>query len=147
MGKWGYFAAGLFSAFGLLMLVALFNIVGPSPNIVQRQASYSEFLGKLSDGSIASASIRGNLVMATTKKGEKFGILVFSPERVADKLVEKGAEVWVGPEDIAPPSLLGVLINWFPFIVFVAAFWFAMGLPLYRMSATLRQYGYSAKKE
>ncbi len=100
---------------------------------------YNELLGKINDGSIAAVSIRGNVVLATTNTGQTLDVWVFSPEKFADKMIEKGIRVDTGPEDTAPPSLLGVLINWFPFIVYMLAFWFAMGVPLYRISATLRR--------
>ncbi len=96
-------------------------------------------LDKVNDGLIAFASIRGNLVIATTKAGQTFDTWVFSPEKMAERMVEKGVKVYTAGEEVSPPSLLGVLINWLPFIIFVLAFWFAMGVPLYGIRSTLRR--------
>jgi ATP-dependent Zn protease len=152
MGRWGHFFAGFFSAFGLLILVGLFNILdilGPSHHhtIIRVKPSYNELLDKINDGSIAKASIRRNVVLATTKTGQFLDVWVFSPEKLADKMIEKGIRVETGGEDVSPPSLLGVLINWLPLIVFVLGFWFAMGRPLYRISAILQRNWGAANKE
>jgi ATP-dependent Zn protease len=148
LGRWGYFFAGFISALALLVAIALFNLADTSSHaIVRVKPAYNELLDKINDGSIASASIRGNVVIATTKTGHIFDVWVFSPEKMAERMVEKGIRVYTGGEEVSPPSLLGAIINWLPFIVFVLVFWFAMGVPLYGIRSNLRRLEQAAKKE
>jgi hypothetical protein len=82
-------------------------------------------------------------VFATTKTGQALEVWVFSPEKIADKMVEKGIKVWTAGEETSPPSLLGVFINWLPLIIL----WFVLGLPLYGIRAALRRLEQAANKE
>jgi ATP-dependent Zn protease len=152
LGRWGYFFAGFVSAIALLLaLLALAPLIPPTMPIggtgFIAAPTYNELLDKINDGSMAHASIRGNVVTAKTKAGQILQVWVFSPEKMAEKMVEKGIRVHTAGEDVSPPSLLSVLINWLPFIVFVLAFWFAMAVPLYGIRATLRRLEQIAKKE
>jgi len=143
LGRWGYFFAGFIAAL-VLAAIGLFNLViQNSHTIVRPKPTYNELLDKINDGSIGYASIRGNVVFATTKTGQNLEVWVFSPDKMAEKMVEKGIRVQTGGEEASPPSLLGVFINWLPLIVFVLA----MGVPLYGIRATLRRLEQAAKKE
>jgi ATP-dependent Zn protease len=139
LGRWGYFFAGALA----LAAIVLFNLFSNPGQTIRAKPTYNELLDKINDGSIAHASIKGNMVIATTKTGQIFDVWVFSPEKMVEKMVEKGIRVYTGGEEGLPPSLLGVFINWLPLIIF----WFAIGVPLYSIRATLRRLEQAAKKE
>ena len=147
MKRLGYVLLGM--VLSPLLLVLLFNVVNMRsiPSRPVPALEYSDFLAKIEDGSIRLASITGKHVLVVTNKGESFSVWVFSPEKIADKLVEKGVKVAARPEDADAPSWLGVLINWLPLIVIMAAFWFSLGIPLRRIDATLQTLkGYLGKE-
>jgi ATP-dependent Zn protease len=140
LGRWGYFFAGFISALALLVAIALFNLLGTNGHIIIRpQPAYNELLDKINDGSVASASIRGNVVIAHTKAGQTLESWVFSPEKMAENMVAKGIRVHTAEQEVSPSTLLGIFINWLPLILHVLAFWFGVGVPLYGIRATLRR--------
>jgi ATP-dependent Zn protease len=141
LGRWGYFFAGFLA---LLAAIALFNLQSGNPGeTIRAKTTYNELLDKINDGSIAGAWFRGNVVTVMPKDGQIFEAGVFSPEKIAEKMVEKGIKVYASTEEASPPSLLGVFVNWLPLIVF----WFVIGLPLYGIRATLRRLEQATKKE
>jgi ATP-dependent Zn protease len=154
LGRWGYFSAGFISALALLVTIILLGYLGHDrrsnltrPGAVPFSPAYNELLDKINDGTIDHASIRGNVVIATTKAGQIFEVWVFSPEKMAEKMVEKGIKVYTSGEEVSPPSRLVVLTNWLPLIVYVLVFWFVMGAPLYGIRAMLRRLEQATKKD
>jgi ATP-dependent Zn protease len=145
LGRRGYFFAGFISAIALLLVAsALFNLASRNNHTIMRlKPTYNELLDQINDGSIAYASIKGNVVIATTKTGQTLEVWVFSPEKMAEKMVEKGIRVYTAAEEVSPPALLAVFVNWFPLIVYLLV----LGVPLYGIRAALRRLEQATKKD
>ncbi len=83
---------------------------------------------------------------AASKDGCYFDVWVLSPEKVADKLIEKHARVAVSSETDQDYSAAAGYIAWSVYLAFYALIvWFFGGRPLYRISATLARHEAASK--
>jgi cell division protease FtsH len=141
------FGAVLAGALGVLALLAFFNLFSApnSPRPRPPLIDYSRFIADVDEGKVESVTFSGARIAGNFKDGGRFESYLPHAQIVpslADRLLAKGVTVAARPpleEEV--PSLLNVLINWFPILIFFVL-WFAMARP---MLALARQIEASVK--
>ena len=108
-----------------LMILALFNLFGNGGSQMNsRQISYSDFIQRVDKDQISSVTIDGETIGLTTKDGTQFTTVRPQGEEVANRLIDKGVDVRVEPQQQSGfMSLLGV---WLPFILLIGVWIFFM---------------------
>ncbi|MGI9452071.1 MAG: ATP-dependent zinc metalloprotease FtsH, partial [Geminicoccaceae bacterium] len=111
-----------------LLLIALFNLFqNPSGRGPQSNLSYSDFLGEVDSGRISDVTIQGKTINGHFTDGRSFSTYVppEDPNLVAS-LRERGVSITAAPLDDSMPSLLGVLVSWFPMLLLIGVWIFFM---------------------
>ena len=111
-----------------LLLIALFNLFqNPSGRGPQSNLSYSDFLGEVDSGRISDVTIQGKTINGHFTDGRSFSTYVppEDPNLVAS-LRERGVSITAAPMDDSMPSLLGVLVSWFPMLLLIGVWIFFM---------------------
>src|SRR6185369_2478907 len=93
--------------FILLLLVALFNLFqSPGVHVRGNEISFSQLLSEV----------------------EGRNIQTYAPNdpNLVDKLNQKGVKITAKPSEDDVPSLLGVLVSWFPMLLLIAVWIFFM---------------------
>ena len=108
-----------------LMILALFNAFGgDGAQMNSTQISYSDFIRRVDDGQVASATIDGETVVVVGKDGKRYVTVRPLGEDLADRLLTKDVEVKVERQQQSGfMSLLGV---WLPFILLIGVWIFMM---------------------
>ena len=108
-----------------LLILTLFNMFnGSTTTAASRNLSYSEFIQRVEEGQVASVTLDGERVLVRGKDGNTYGTIKPSEEDVSQRLLAKGVEIRVEPQEQSGfMSLLGV---WLPFIVLIGIWIFFM---------------------
>ncbi len=110
-----------------LLLVALFNLVQNSPKGARSaNIEYSQFLADVDAGNVRSATISGNQVSGTMTSGQTYATYMPNDPELVKRLHDKGVRFDAKPAAEDVPSLLGVLVNWFPMLLLIAVWVFFM---------------------
>ncbi len=112
----------------VLLSVGLFNMFqDPSKNNSQNNSlPFSEFLNEVEDGRVVEVKIQGNNITGLLSNGDKF--ITYSPNypELVDKLSSKGVSILATPKEDKMPSLLGILLSWFPMLLLIGVWIFFM---------------------
>ena len=112
-----------------LLLVALFQLFQGEQTRPETQtpASYSEFLADVNNGKVESVNIQGKRLQYKLR-GDEQSYQTYTPEdpTLVSRLSEKGVEISAAPDDERVPSVLGVLLQWFPMLLLIAVWIFFM---------------------
>tara|TARA_B100002051_G_scaffold123548_1_gene117698 strand:- start:6461 stop:8365 length:1905 start_codon:yes stop_codon:yes gene_type:complete len=87
---------------------------------------FSEFLSEVEDGRVVQVEIQGNNVNGVFSNGQKFSTYVPNDPNLIEKLSEKGVSISAAPLEEKMPSLLGILLSWFPMLLLIAVWIFFM---------------------
>jgi len=110
-----------------LLLVALFNLFqNPGRRARANEISYSQFLAEVESRSIRGVTIAGNQLTGTHNDGRMFQTIAPNDPQLVDRLHSKGVGITVKPAEDDVPSLLGVLVSWFPMLLLIAVWVFFM---------------------
>jgi cell division protease FtsH len=110
-----------------LLLVALFNLVQNNPKSSRATGiEYSKFLTEVDSGSVRSATISGNQISGVLANGQSYQTYMPNDPQLVERLHQKGISFDVKPSSEDVPSLLGVLVNWFPMLLLIAVWVFFM---------------------
>ena len=112
----------------VLLTVGLYNMFkNPQTNYNQKnKIIFSEFLSEVENGRVVQVEIQGNNVNGVFSNGNKFSTYVPNDPNLIEKLSEKGVSISAAPLDEKMPSLLGVLLSWFPMLLLIAVWIFFM---------------------
>ncbi len=111
-----------------LLLIALFNLFqNPSSRSPQSNLSYSDFLSEVDSGRINDVTIQGKTINGHFTDGRAFSTYV-PPEdpNLVHSLRQRGVTITAAPVDDSMPSLLGVLVSWFPMLLLIGVWIFFM---------------------
>ncbi len=112
-----------------LLLVALFQLFQGEQNrpIAEQPIAYSEFLENVEDGKVDSVNIQGKS-LAYKLRDDDTRYQTYAPDdpQLVTRLTEKGVQISAAPDDERVPSLLGVLLQWFPMLLLIAVWIFFM---------------------
>ena len=87
---------------------------------------FSEFLSEVENGRVVQVEIQGNNVNGIFSNGQKFSTYVPNDPNLIEKLSERGVSISASPLEEKMPSLLGVLLSWFPMLLLIAVWIFFM---------------------
>ena len=103
-----------------LIVFGLFNLFSnTSTERKNIDLSYSQFLDEVESGSIKDVVIRGNNINGSFDDGRAFKTYAANDPTLVDRLNERGVNISAAPLDDGYPSLLGVLISWFPMLLLI----------------------------
>ena len=114
----------LFIALIVFGLFNLFSNTSGDRNTVD--LTYSQFLDEVESGSIKDVIIRGNNINGAFEDGRSFKTYAANDPTLVDRLNDRGVNISAAPLDDGYPSLLGVLISWFPMLLLIGVWIFFM---------------------
>jgi len=114
----------LWVVFGVL-LFSLFSMFDGQQNVTAREIDYSDFISQVEAGKIQSVVIEDQNLTGKFVDGSDFKTMVPPNTDVSDRLLESGVRFKAkSPDDGA--GLLGVLLSWFPMLLFIGVWIFFM---------------------
>jgi len=112
----------------ILLSVGLFNMFqNPKQiSVAKSEVAFSKFLSEVDEGRVIKVEIQGNNITGVLSDGSNF--TTYSPNypNLVEKLSNKGVNIVASPLDTKMPSLLGVLLSWFPMLLLIAVWVFFM---------------------
>ena len=111
----------------VLLTVGLFQLFqNPKPSAVSDKIPFSSFLKNLEDGRVVQVEIKGNNIEGVLSDGTAFNTYAPNDPSLVEKLTSKGVNITASPQDDKMPSLLGVLLSWFPMLLLIGVWIFFM---------------------
>jgi len=111
----------------VLLVVGLFQLFQNSnqPQLVKKVA-FSNFLENVEEGRVVQVNIKGNNIEGILSDGSVFNTYAPNDPNLVEKLTSKGVSITASPLDDKMPSLLGVLLSWFPMLLLIGVWVFFM---------------------
>ncbi|HET6320848.1 MAG TPA: ATP-dependent zinc metalloprotease FtsH [Hyphomicrobium sp.] len=112
----------------LVLLAALFNLFNnPTQSRRGSEITYSEFIAAVDSGNVSDATIAGNRIYGTMRDGgSPFSTYAPQDPTLVERLEKKGIKFRARPSDEDVPSIMGMLLNWFPMLLLIAVWIFFM---------------------
>jgi len=112
----------------VLLTIGLYNMFkNPQGSYNQKNnIIFSEFLSEVENGRVVQVEIQGNNVNGVFSNGQKFSTYVPNDPNLIEKLSERGVSISASPLEEKMPSLLGILLSWFPMLLLIAVWIFFM---------------------
>jgi len=111
----------------VLLVVGLFNLFqNPKKTIVSEKIPFSSFLENLDEGRIVQVEITGNNIEGVLADGTTFNTYAPNDPNLVEKLTSKGVNITATPVEDKMPSLLGILLSWFPMLLLIGVWIFFM---------------------
>ena len=112
----------------VLLSVGLFNMFqDPSKiNAERNSLAFSNFLNEVDAGRVVEVQIQGNNISGTLADGKTFKTYSPNYPELVDKLSSKGVSIVASPTEDKMPSLLGILLSWFPMLLLIGVWIFFM---------------------
>ena len=110
-----------------LLLIALFNLFqGPSTRGTQTPLAFSDFLSEVEGGRVSDVTIQGDSISGHFSDGRPFATYAPNDPNLVERLTKHGVTIRAMPLDDSMPSLLGVLVSWFPMLLLIGVWIFFM---------------------
>jgi len=110
-----------------LLLVALFNLFQqPSSRSSQVGIPFSDFLNEVENRQVREVTIQGHVINGVYANGRPFSTYMPNDPNLVERLTKRGVVIKAQPEDDNSPSLLGILISWFPMFLLIGVWIFFM---------------------
>ena len=108
----------------VFLTIGLYNMFkNPQASISQKNnIIFSEFLSEVDNGRVVQVEIQGNNINGILSNGEKFTTYSPNDPNLVEKLSNKGVSISASPIEEKMPSLLGVLLSWFPMLLLIAVY-------------------------
>ena len=112
----------------LVLLAALFNLFNnPAQSRRADEIPYSEFLSNVETGQVSEVEIAGNRIRGVLGDNtSRFTTYAPRDPNLVERLRQKNIKFTVRPSDEDMPSILSVLLNWFPMLLLIAVWIFFM---------------------
>ena len=111
----------------VLLVVGLFQLFQNPKNIqVSASTSFSNFLKNVDDGRVVQVEIKGNNIEGILSDGTVFNTYAPNDPNLVEKLTSKGVTITASPVEDKMPSLLGILLSWFPMLLLIGVWVFFM---------------------
>ena len=109
------------------VFVGLFNMTqNQSPVAVGANIPYSEFLSRVDEKKVSDVTVKGQYIYGRTTDNQAFTTYLPPNTSLTDLYKEKSLRVTAQPDEANQPSLLGVLIGWFPMLLLIGVWIFFM---------------------
>jgi cell division protease FtsH len=111
-----------------LLLMALFNLFqNPGQGRGRNEIRYTDFLAAVESGSVDEVTIAKHRITGTYRdKGAQFSTIAPDDANLVERLIKKGVKINARPPEEDVPSILGVLVNWFPMLLLIGVWIFFM---------------------
>jgi cell division protease FtsH len=110
-----------------LLLIALFNLFqNPSGRGPQANLAFSDFIAEVESGRVRDVTIQGNTISGHFSDGRSFSTYAPEDPNLVQRLNDRGVRITAAPVDDSMPSLLGVLVSWFPMLLLIGVWIFFM---------------------
>ncbi|KAB2919692.1 MAG: ATP-dependent metallopeptidase FtsH/Yme1/Tma family protein [Hyphomicrobiaceae bacterium] len=111
-----------------LLLMALFNLFqNPGQGRRGNEISYSDFLAGVESGNVSDVTIAKHRITGTFRdKSGQFVTIAPEDPNLVERLNKKGVKITARPPEEDVPSILGVLVNWFPMLLLIGVWIFFM---------------------
>jgi len=111
----------------VLLIVGLFQLYqNPKQSIMSDKIPFSSFLTNLEEGRVMKVEIKGNEIKGVLSDDTVFNTYAPNDPNLVEKLSSKGVDITASPQDDKMPSLLGVLLSWFPMLLLIGVWIFFM---------------------
>ncbi len=112
----------------VVLTIGLYNMFkNPQINSTKNNSIiFSEFLSEVDNGRVVEVQIQGNNIQGILSNGERFKTYSPNDPNLIQKLTDRGVNISASPLDEKMPSLLGVLLSWFPMLLLIAVWIFFM---------------------
>ena len=110
----------------IILMIGLFNLFqGSSNRSAQAPITYSDFLSQLSQ--ISDVTIQGRTITGHYREGAGT-FTTYAPDdpKLVETLAASGVKISAAPPEENMPSLLGILISWFPMLLLIGVWVFFM---------------------
>ena len=117
----------------VLLSVGLFNMFQDPTKINAEKNSlpFSNFLTEVENGRVVEVKIQGNNISGILSDGKKFNTYSPNYPELVEKLSSKNISIVATPLEDKMPSLLGILLSWFPMLLLIGVwiffFFFLLG--------------------
>jgi cell division protease FtsH len=111
-----------------LLLMALFNLFqNPGQSRRGNEISYSDFLAGVEAGNVSEVTIAKHRISGAYRdKSSTFTTIAPEDPNLVERLSKKGVKITARPPEEDVPSILGVLVNWFPMLLLIGVWIFFM---------------------
>ena len=110
-----------------LLLVAVFNLFqAPGSGGPDNKLAFSDFIADVDRGQVADVTIQGREITGHYSDGRTFSTYAPDDPKLVDRLTTKNVKITAKPRDDGTPSLLGILLNWFPMLLLIGVWIFFM---------------------
>ena len=110
-----------------ICLIALFNLMQKRSHSGRPQAiTYSELLNQVETGKVKSVEISGKKITGKYTNDETFKTYAPEDNNLVERLHRNKVNIKARPSEEGVPSLLDVLVNWFPMLLLIAVWIFFM---------------------
>ena len=112
----------------VFLTIGLYNMFkNPQGTIAKKNnIIFSDFLSEVENGRVVNVEIQGKNIKGTLSNGEMFNTYAPEDPNLIKTLSDKGVSISASPLDEKMPSLLGVLLSWFPMLLLIAVWIFFM---------------------
>jgi len=111
----------------VLLVAGLFQLFqNPKNSIASDNMPFSEFLKNIDDGRVVQVEIKGNNIEGILSDGTVFNTYTPDDPNLVEKLTSKGVSITASPLKDKMPSLLGILLSWFPMLLLIGVWVFFM---------------------
>ena len=112
----------------VFLTIGLYNMFkNPQGSINKKNTIiFSKFLSEVDDGRVVQVEIQGNNINGILSNGERFHTYSPNDPNLIEKLSDKGVSISASPLEDEMPSLIGVLLSWFPMLLLIAVWIFFM---------------------
>ena len=110
----------------IILMIGLFNLFqGSSHQSAQAPITYSDFLSQLNQ--INDVTIQGRTITGHYREGAGT-FTTYAPDdpKLVETLAASGVKISAAPPEENMPSLLGILISWFPMLLLIGVWVFFM---------------------
>ena len=110
-----------------LLLVALFNLFqSPVERASSNEISFSQLLAEVDAGNVKDVTISGDTLNGHFT--DQRGFFTYKPDdpTLVNRLYNSGVEIVAKPADDGSPSLIGILVSWFPMLLLIGVWIFFM---------------------
>mgnify|MGYP001198793725 CR=1 FL=1 len=110
-----------------LIVFGLFNIFQSNRDFDSRkEVPFSQFVADVDSGNVKDVIIRGNEIYGHYSNGSSFSTYAPDDPNLVNRLTERGVSITASPVEEGLPSILGVLISWFPMLLLIGVWIFFM---------------------
>ena len=112
----------------VFLTMGLYNLFKNPQNTSSQNnnITFSKFLEEVDNGRVVQVNIQGNSIKGVFSNGKNFNTYSPNDPNLIEKLTERGVSISASPIDEKMPSLLGVLLSWFPMLLLIGVWIFFM---------------------